>query len=153
MNYTTEPFIVQRQFQNQEDFKFMETVASVGSVGVASLHAIPFCFSIVISTSIYSAWSFYLTLQVITNIHNYQEKLNIPASTWPILRLLQKISSFKITEEPLVKSWLNVNLYERIDHVKYFLFNQGTIFLTFLGLSFILLIVLFLRFLKVNQEL
>ena len=81
------------------------------------------------------------------------KKLNIPASTWPILRLLQKISSFKITEEPLVKSWLNVNLYERIDHVKYFLFNQGTIFLTFLGLSFILLIVLFLRFLKVNQEL
>ena len=53
--------------------------------------------------------------------------MEIPATAWPILRLLQKVSSFKIMEEPLVKSWIKTNIVIKIIAIKELLFEQGTI--------------------------
>ena len=58
-----------------------------------------------------------------------------------------------IMEEPLVKSWLNQHIHGKLEKVRDFVFNQGTIFLTFLGLLFILLIVGALTIFKVKPEL
>ena len=106
MNYTTKAFMIPEQLETKKDFQYLEWISSIIAVEIVLSLVIPLFFGILLSFSVDRAWSFYLALQVISNIHNFEEKLTIPASSWTMIRIIHKISSFKITEEPLVKSWI-----------------------------------------------
>ena len=115
-----------------------------------ALLLIPLFFSLFMAVSAERAWSFYLSLQIITNIHNFQEILIMPATSWPILRILQKISSFKLTEEPLVKSWIKLHIEGNCK--KFMLID--TFILSIIGLLALLLIAYVLSKVKkhIKQE-
>ena len=87
-NYETKPYKVKRQFKSQEDKERTQNISL--SLGVQSIIflIIPLCFNIFMKISIERSWSFYLALQVVTNIYYFEDVLSIPATSWPILRLL-----------------------------------------------------------------
>ena len=66
------------------------------------------------------AWSFYLTLQVISNIEN-MKMLTIPASANLLTEVLSELANFKMFENYFVKRFLQLHVFGRARALQEFL--------------------------------
>ena len=64
---------------------------------------IPLVFSLFMIVD--RAWSFYLLMQLLSNVYLYSI-VSIPQSCEFIIVLMQKVSNFKLLEEPMVRSYV-----------------------------------------------
>ena len=69
-NFTTEAIIV-RSYARKEDEDFIKTVASTMTASSSISLLIPLFFNTILSAKMNRAWSFYLLMQVLSNIYLY----------------------------------------------------------------------------------
>ena len=121
LNTTCEPFDVPSQPKDEEkNLIYFLTIGTATSVVISII--IPLSFMICLKFSMDKAWHFYLMLQVVSNIKQF-DILCTPASAYPTILLIHQISSFKIAEDPVIKSYIKYWYdYSQQDFRKY-MFN------------------------------
>ena len=66
---------------------------------------IPFAFMIFMSVSMDRVWSLYNTMQLMSNITEYQ-MLKIPANSLFFINIIKVTSNFDLLGEPNVQKWI-----------------------------------------------
>ena len=150
LNFTTEPFEVPSQPLRKDKQLIEMLTLGVAASAVVSV-VIPLVFMICLKFSMDKAWHFYLMLQVVSNIRNF-DILVVPASAYPTILIISKISSFKITEEPLIRSYIKYLLDFHQNGFIHFIFYQGTFFTVLLWMAFLLILLLLMRVVKMKQN-
>jgi hypothetical protein len=92
-NYTVANSTIPSQAKSEKDYKLISNVGSSVENSMLITLLVPFCFMLFMSVSMEKVWSFYLMLQVVSNILNYQS-LVIPANAQYLLFICDTISNF-----------------------------------------------------------
>lgn len=123
---------------SEEDRDQINQITDAMSTTSLITFIIPFAFMIFMSCSMNRAWSFYLSLQIITNIEN-MKMLTIPASAQTFIKVMSEMANFKLMQNYHVKRMMQIYVFGDLKELQQFLMGQGMLFIGVL-MGFVLLI-------------